>query len=97
MLWKKLQQLVVLLFAIFLGFYGAYNLLEWYSTGEHWANFRSRGDPNNYTRITFADHPLNLASLIAIDAAFVAGACWAGIVLIRLVRSMFQGVTDKTQ
>jgi hypothetical protein len=81
--------------AISLGIYGGYSLLGWYSSGQHWANFKSRGEPNNYTLISFADHPLNLAGLLAVDVLFVVVGCAAAITFITLLLGLHKDKADR--
>lgn len=95
MFWKLSKELLLLLAVIFLGIHGGSNLLGWYSSGQHWASFRSRGEPNNYTLITFADHPLNLAGLLAVDVFFVIAGCAAAITLITLLVGLYEDKADQ--
>ena len=95
MFWKLLKTFFVLLLFIAAGLHGGYNLIGWYSTGQHWANFRSRIEPNNYVLVSVADHPLNLIGLLVIDVALVIGGCAASLVLIRLLLGLHKGVEEK--
>jgi hypothetical protein len=95
MFWRLWKELLLLVAVISLGVYGGYNLLGWYSSGHHWANFKSRGEPNNYTLIGFADHPLNLAGLLAVDVLFVVVGCVAAITLIRLLLVLHRDKADQ--
>jgi uncharacterized membrane protein len=95
MVWRLWKTFVALILFIALGIHGGNNLLGWYSTGEHWANFKNRGEPNNYKLITFSDHPLNLAGLLVIDVAFVVTGCAAIIVLIALLLGLHKGAAEK--
>jgi hypothetical protein len=96
MLWRLLKELAALLLFMFVGVHGGYGLFQWYSTGQHWANFKSRGEPNNYKLIAYADHPLNLVGLLIVDAAFVVIGCIACAAFIRLLQSMLKGHSGRS-
>jgi hypothetical protein len=90
MLWNLLKGVVALLLSMTGGVYGGHGLFQWYATGQHWANFKGRGEPNNYKLIAYADHPLNLVGLLVVDAAFVVIGGIACAAFIRLLQSMLK-------
>jgi hypothetical protein len=83
---QQLKTAAGLLVLILVGIHGAHELIQWYSTGQLWANFRSRGEPNNYRLITYGDHPFNFVGLFIVNAMFVVMGCLACIVFVRKLR-----------
>jgi hypothetical protein len=51
---------------------GASQLLQWRLSGGIWVNFKSRGEPNNFQYITYADHPFNSV----VSLSFYARCSW---------------------
>ncbi len=75
-----------LLVAILLIYIGASQLLQWYSGGGIWVNFKSRGESNNFRYITYADHPLNFIASLTIDALLVVMGCAMFVVSVREIK-----------
>lgn len=69
------------------GVHGAYSLIQWYSTGTLWANFRSRGEPTNYQLISYNDHPLNFVGLMGLHLLFVLIGCLGCVLFVRTLRA----------
>jgi hypothetical protein len=68
---------------------GASELFQLFATGGIWVNFKSRGEPNNFQFITYADHPLNLIASLAIDVTLVVFGCTTFAFLARVIRKRF--------
>jgi hypothetical protein len=71
---------------LLMGIHSGYQLVQWYSSGTLWANFRSRGEPNNYELIAYDDHPLNFVGLFGIHVLIVVMSCAGCVLLIRRLR-----------
>jgi hypothetical protein len=69
------NQFIGALIAMLMGVHGAHSIIQWYSTGALWANFRSRGEPNAYQLITYSDHPFNFIGLMGLHLLFVFFGC----------------------
>jgi hypothetical protein len=82
----RLKQVAGLLASILLVYIGAKELLQWYSTGGIWVNFKGRGEPNNLEYITYADHPLNFIGSLAVDTLLVVMGCATFAFLTREIR-----------
>jgi hypothetical protein len=83
---QQLKTVAGLLVFVLVGIHGAHELIQWYSTGQLWANFRSRGEPNNYQLIMYGDHPFNFVGLFIVNAMFVVVGCLACIAFVRTLR-----------
>jgi hypothetical protein len=83
---SQLTTAAAFLVLILIGLHGADELINRYSTGQLWANFRGRGQPNNYRLITYGDDPFNFVSMLIVNAMFVLMGCLACIVFIRKIR-----------
>ncbi len=82
----RLRQVAGLLVSILLAYIGANHLLQWHSSGGIWVNFKSRGEPNNFRYITYADHPLNFIASLTIDALLVVMGCGMFVFFVREMR-----------
>ena len=85
---SDLWDLVVLLVFTLVAIHGAYELFQAYSTGHIWANFRSRGEPNNYRLISYTSHPFNFVGMLILDAILVFFGSITGAVFFRKLQAM---------
>jgi hypothetical protein len=85
----RLRQVAGLLASILLVWIGASQLLQWRLSGGIWVNFKSRGEPNNFQYITYADHPFNFVVSLTFYALLVVMGCGTVVFFVREIRKRF--------
>ena len=86
----RMKKAAALAVAMLLIFIGAKQLLQWFSGGGIWVNFKSRGEPNNFVSITYADHALNLTATLTLDVLLVVTGCVAIMGIFRKTGRWFE-------
>lgn len=67
---------------------GAYWLIQWYTTGTLWVNFRNAGGPNNYQLITFDDYPITFVVTFSAHVLFVLVGSLGFVVMFRKLKAL---------